>query len=63
MFGNKHRSVENVESDVLSANGSVVEVYGNTSVDLVLNGTTMKHEMFIADLSVDGISWSNIKRS
>jgi hypothetical protein len=25
------------------------------SIDLVVNGTTMNHEMIIADLSVDGI--------
>jgi hypothetical protein len=55
MFGTKHRSVEKVESDVLSANGSPVDVCGKTSIDLVLNGTTMSHEMIIADLSVDGI--------
>jgi hypothetical protein len=50
MFGTKHRSVEKVESDVVSANGSLVDVYGKTSIDLLLNGTTMKH-----DLPVDGI--------
>jgi hypothetical protein len=55
MLGTKKGLIEKVESDVLSANGSVVEVYGKTSVNLVLNGTTMKHEMIIADLSVDGI--------
>jgi hypothetical protein len=55
MFGTKYRSVEKVESDVLSANGSPVDIYGKTSIDLVLNGTTMSHEMIIADLSVDGI--------
>jgi hypothetical protein len=57
MFGTKHRSVEKVESDVLSANGSQVEVYSTckTSIDIVLNGTTMSHKMIIADLSVDGI--------
>jgi hypothetical protein len=47
VFGTKHRSVEKVESDVLSANGSPVDVYGKTSIDLVLNGTTMSHEMVI----------------
>jgi hypothetical protein len=55
MFGTKHRSVEKVECDVLSANGSPVDVYGKTSIEFVLNGTTMSHEMIIADLSVDGI--------
>ena len=55
MFGTKHSSFEKVESNVLSANGSPVDVYGKTSIDLVLNGTTMSHEMIIADLSVDGI--------
>jgi hypothetical protein len=55
MFGTKHRSVERVESDVLSANGSTVDVYGKTSFDLVLKGTTMSHEVSVADLSVNGI--------
>jgi hypothetical protein len=55
MLGTKKGLVENVESDVLSANGSPVDVYGKKSIDLVLNRTTMKHEMIIADLSVDGI--------
>jgi hypothetical protein len=36
ILGTKHRSVEKVESDVLSANGSPVDVYGKTSIDLVL---------------------------
>jgi hypothetical protein len=55
IFGTKHRSVEKVESDVLSANGSPVDVYGKTSIDLLFNGTTMNHKMIIADLSVDRI--------
>jgi hypothetical protein len=55
MLGTRKGLVEKVESDVLSANGSPVEVYGKTFIDLVLNGTTMSHEMIIADLSVDGI--------
>jgi hypothetical protein len=52
---NQAQSVEKVESDVLSANGSPVDIYGKTFIDIVLNGTTMSHEMIIADMSVDGI--------
>jgi hypothetical protein len=55
MLGTKKGLVEKVGSDVLSANGTTVEVYGKTSIDLVLNETTMKPEMIVADLSVDGI--------
>jgi hypothetical protein len=55
MLGTKNGSVEKVDSDVLSANGSPVEVYGTTSIDLVRSGKTTKYEMIMADLSVDGI--------
>jgi hypothetical protein len=55
MFGTKNGLLEKIESDILSANGSPIEVCGKHSIDLVQIGTAMKHEMIVADLSVDGI--------
>lgn len=47
--------LEKVDRDVLSANGSDVEIYDQAFINLVLHGTALQHEILVADIYVDVI--------
>ena len=53
--GEENYELKSVDKEVLSANSSVIEIYGKTSVKFSLNETSLQHDMIIADISVDGI--------